>query len=155
MDLVYNAGMSANERKDLHMKQAASYIRYFQDTRDKIYDKDIQNSTDEMIRALRDLRDLQYWFDSGEYELDRFYDKYLPFLNMIFENYLKLESSWNFEELKKVKEKLIKTIGQVIDVIQQIMKILPMDEMSDASAEIKAKQAKEELDRKYSRLENL
>ena len=145
--------MSTDERKDLHMKQAASYITYFQDARDKIYDADIRQKMEDMIRALRDLRDLQYWFDSGEKELDRFYDRYLPFLNMIIENYLKLETSWNFNELKKVKEKLLRTLDQVIDVTKQVMTILPMDEISDANAEIKAKQAKEELDRKFSKLQ--
>ena len=145
--------MSTDERKDLHMKQAASYITYFQDARDKIYDADIRQKMEDMIRVLRDLRDLQYWFDSGEKELDRFYDRYLPFLNMIIENYLKLETSWNFNELKKVKEKLLRTLDQVIDVTKQVMTILPMDEISDANAEIKAKQAKEELDRKFSKLQ--
>ena len=145
--------MSTDERKDLHMKQAASYITYFQDARDKIYDQDIKQKMEDMIRVLRDLRDLQYWFDSGEKELDRFYDRYLPFLNMIIENYLKLETSWNFNELKKVKEKLLRTLDQVIDVTKQVMTILPMDEISDANAEIKAKQAKEELDRKFSKLQ--
>ncbi len=145
--------MSTDERKDLHMKQAASYITYFQDARDKIYDQDIRQKMEDMIRSLRDLRDLQYWFDSGEKELDRFYDRYLPFLNMIIENYLKLETSWNFNELKKVKEKLLRTLDQVIDVTKQVMTILPMDEISDANADIKAKQAKEELGRKFGKMQ--
>ena len=141
--------METEEKKDLHMKQAGEYISYFEEAKEKIYDKEIKEELDKMLRQFRDLRDMQYWFDSGEKELDRLYDRYLPFLNMIMENYLKLETSWNFEELKKVKEKLLKTIPEFTDTMKVIMEILPQDEMADARAEAKAKTAKEELDRKY------
>ena len=65
------------DRKELHMKQAASYISYFEEAKDRIHDAEIENGINELLRKLRDLRDLQYWFDSGEKELDRFYDRYL------------------------------------------------------------------------------
>ena len=51
-----------DERKDLHMKQAASYISYFEEAKDRIHDAEIENGINELLRKLRDLRDLQYWF---------------------------------------------------------------------------------------------
>ena len=65
------------------------------------------------------------------------------------ENYMKLETSWNFNELPKVKAKLMKILPQFTDTMRIIMEILPEDEMADARADAKAKQAKEELDRQY------
>ena len=141
--------MSPEEKKDLHMKQAAEYIYYLEDAKEKIYDKEIREKLEVLLRQFRDLRDLQYWFDSGERELDRLYDRYLPYLNTIMENYMKLETSWNFNELPKVKAKLMKILPQFTDTMRIIMEILPEDEMADARADAKAKQAKEELDRQY------
>ena len=97
--------MRPEEKKDLHMKQAAEYIKYFREAEERIYDKDVREQMELLIRRLQDLRDLQYWFDSGEKELDRFYDRYLPMLNMVLENYIKLETSWNHNELKKDRER--------------------------------------------------
>ena len=143
--------MGIEEKKDLHMKQAAEYIKYFREAEERIYDKDVREQMELLIRRLQDLRDLQYWFDSGEKELDRFYDRYLPMLNMVLENYIKLETSWNHNELKKVREKLTKTMVEFMDTMNVIMEILPQDEMSDSKAEQKAKQAKEDLDRRTGR----
>ncbi len=145
----YNVNMNNEEKKELHMKQAGEYIRYMELCREKIYDAEIKEQIAAMLKKFRDLRDLQYWFDSGEKELDRFYDRYLPFLNMIMENYLKLETSWNFEELKKVKVKLLNTLQEFIGTMEIIMEILPQDEISDANAEVKAREAKEALEERF------
>lgn len=141
-----------DKRKDLHMKQAASYISYFEEAKDRIHDAEIENGINELLRKLRDLRDLQYWFDSGEKELDRFYERYLPYLNTIVENYIKLEGSWNFDELPRIRGKLAEALRQFADMITTIMKILPEDEISEASAEAKAKKAKQELDEAFNRM---
>ena len=146
---MYNVPMSEN-KKELHMKQAGEYIGYLVETKDKIYDAAVKGKLEDVIRKFQDLRDTQYWFDSGERELDKFYDRYVPFLNMIMENYLKLETSWNFNELNKVKEKLLKTFDEFIDTMNIIQNILPEDEISDAKAEVKAREAKAELDRRFA-----
>ena len=140
------------KKKDLHMKQAAEYIIYLEETKEKIYDKNLQEQLAELIRQLRDLRDLQYWFDSGERELDRLYDRYMPYLNTILENYMKLETSWNNKELEKVKKQLTKILPEFTETMRGITQLLPEDEMADARAEAKAKAAKEKLDRQYRSL---
>ena len=144
--------MSTEEKKELHMKQAGGYISYLEETKEKIYDKKMKEELSLLIRQLRDLRDLQYWFDSGERELDRLYDRYMPYLNTILENYLKLEGSWNFTELEKVRGQLAKILPEFRDTMRVIMEILPEDEMADARAEVKAKEAKEKLDEQFQRL---
>ena len=48
-------------------------------------------------------------------------------LNMVLENYIKLETSWNHNELKKVREKLTKTMAEFMDTMNVIMEILPQD----------------------------
>jgi tyrosyl-tRNA synthetase len=146
--------MNPEEKKDLHMKQAGEYISYLVETKDKIYDAAVKEKLENVIRKFQDLRDTQYWFDSGERELDKFYDRYVPFLNMIMENYLKLETSWNFNELNKVKEKLLKTFDEFIDTMNIIQSILPEDEISDAKAEVKAREAKAELEKRFSSARN-
>ena len=140
------------KKKDLHMKQAAEYIIYLEETKEKIYDKNLQEQLTVLIRQLRDLRDLQYWFDSGERELDRLYDRYMPYLNTILENYMKLETSWNNKELEKVKKQLTKILPEFTETMRVIAQLLPEDEMADARAEAKAKAAKEQLDRQYRSL---
>ena len=144
--------MSTEEKKELHMKQAGGYISYLEETKEKIYDRKMKEELSLLIRQLRDLRDLQYWFDSGERELDRLYDRYMPYLNTILENYLKLEGSWNFTELEKVRGQLAKILPEFRDTMRVIMEILPEDEMADARAEVKAKEAKEKLDQQFQRL---
>ena len=140
------------KKKELHMKQAAEYIIYLEETKEKIYDKNLQEQLTVLIRQLRDLRDLQYWFDSGERELDRLYDRYMPYLNTILENYMKLETSWNNKELEKVKKQLTKILPEFTETMRVITQILPEDEMADARAEAKAREAKEKLDRQYRSL---
>lgn len=140
------------KKKDLHMKQAAEYIIYLEETKEKIYDKNLQEQLAVLIRQLRDLRDLQYWFDSGERELDRLYDRYMPYLNTILENYMKLETSWNNKELEKVKKQLTKILPEFTETMRVIAQLLPEDEMADARAEAKAREAKEKLDRQYRSL---
>ena len=140
------------KKKDLHMKQAAEYIIYLEETKEKIYDKNLQEQLAVLIRQLRDLRDLQYWFDSGERELDRLYDRYMPYLNTILENYMKLETSWNNKELEKVKKQLTKILPEFTETMRVITQLLPEDEMADARAEVKAREAKEQLDRQYRSL---
>ena len=140
------------KKKDVHMKQAAEYIIYLEETKEKIYDKNLQEQLTVLIRQLRDLRDLQYWFDSGERELDRLYDRYMPYLNTILENYMMLETSWNNKELEKVKKQLTKILPEFTETMRVIAQLLPEDEMADARAEVKAREAKEKLDRQYRSL---
>ena len=55
----------------------------------------------------------------------------------------------DFEELKKVKVKLLNTLQEFIGTMEIIMEILPQDEISDANAEVKAREAKEALEERF------
>ncbi|MBR2811077.1 MAG: hypothetical protein IKD69_06835 [Solobacterium sp.] len=139
----------SEDKKELHMQQAGEFRSHLTERQEKIRNPEIREKLDTVIRKLGDLRDLQYWFDSGEKELDRLYERYMPYLVTILDSYIKLENSWNHEELDKVKAKLAGSLQQFADMLGEIMTILPQDEIDEAAAQAKAKKQKEELDRKY------
>jgi len=144
--------MTLEETKQKHMDQASDAIIYLNNATEKIYSISIKEKLATLKRKLQDLRDLQYWFDSGEKELDRLYNRYIPYLKTIIENYIKLETSWNHDELERVRNKLLHTLDEFIDTIRVISEILPQDEIDNANAEAKAKKAKEELDMRFRKL---
>lgn len=139
------------DKKELHLRDAAHYLKLFTDIRDRIHHSEIHEELEETIRSLRDLRDTEYYFESGEKELDQLYDRYLPYLNEILEKYLNLETSWNAAELKKVRFKLIRMMRKMRETMKEIQRILPEDEISEASAMAKAKKKKEELEQRLRR----
>ena len=107
-------------------------------------------------KAAKTLRDVQYLFDSGEYELDRLYDRYLPYLLLVIGNYAEIEETGHDpSEVQKVREKLLKALDTLIDVILNIRDILPQDEISKARAESGAKKKKEELDQMFPKIDEM
>ena len=57
--------------------------------------------------------------------------------------------------MQKVREKLLKALDTLIDVILNIRDILPQDEISKARAESAAKKKKEELDQMFPKIDEI
>ena len=138
--------ITAEELKEEHMAAASRYITKFQEYAEEMPNNAIRASLNETIRELRELRDMQYWFDSGEKELDKLYDRYLPYLDEILQKYIRLQTFIRFAEVKKLRDRLASSLQTMNDTIRNIRLILPQDEIDDASYTAKAKKAKEQLD---------
>ena len=134
-----------------HMDDAARHVAFLIDMSDSIHNIEVKERLRVLANRINDLKDTQVLFDSGERELDQLYDRYLPYLQTIILNYQKLEGSWNFEEIQRVRGMLMHSTEQLMDSIQEIKRILPQDEMSMASAEKKAIEAKKQLEEKYGK----
>lgn len=138
--------ITAEELKEEHMAEASRYITKFQEYADQLANGDIRESLLVTVRELRELRDMQYWFDSGEKELVKLYDRYLPYLDEILSKYLHLQTFIQFAEVKKLRSRLASSLQTMNDTIRNIRLILPQDEIDDASYTARAKKAKEQLD---------
>ena len=134
-----------------HMDDASRYVAFLNDMSDGIHNIEVKERLRVLANRINDLKDTQVLFDSGERELDQLYDRYLPYLQTIILNYQKLEGSWNFDEIKRVRGMLMHSTQQLMESIQEIKKILPQDEMSMANAEKKAMEAKKQLEDKYGK----
>ena len=134
-----------------HMDDASRYVAFLNDMSDSIHNIEVKERLRVLANRINDLKDTQVLFDSGERELDQLYDRYLPYLQTIILNYQKLEGSWNFDEIKRVRGMLMHSTQQLMESIQEIKKILPQDEMSMANAEKKAMGAKKQLEDKYGK----
>jgi len=135
--------------KEEHMNKANSYIRNYVNRTETLQNKELKSHLLQMVDALRDLRETQYVFDSGEHELDLLYDKYLPYLDKILEEYRSVSTAVNYSEVRNVREKLYSTIDTMTSTIYSIKELLPQDEISAAKAEADARRMKEELEEKY------
>ncbi|MCR5795470.1 MAG: hypothetical protein K6G61_09055 [Solobacterium sp.] len=138
--------ITAEELKEEHMASASRYITKFQEYAEELPDNPIRTSLNETIRELRELRDMQYWFDSGEKELAKLYDRYLPYLDEILQKYIHLQTFIRFAEVRKLRDRLASSLQTMNDTIRNIRLILPQDEIDDASYTAKAKKAKAQLD---------
>ena len=134
-----------------HMDDASHYVAFLNDMSDSIHNIEVKERLRVLANRINDLKDTQVLFDSGERELDQLYDRYLPYLQTIILNYQKLEGSWNFDEIQRVRGMLMHSTQQLMESIQEIKKILPQDEMSMANAEKKAMEAKKQLEDKYGK----
>lgn len=134
-----------------HMDDASRYVAFLNDMSDSIHNIEVKERLRVLANRINDLKDTQVLFDSGERELDQLYDRYLPYLQTIILNYQKLEGSWNFDEIQRVRRMLMHSTQQLMESIQEIKKILPQDEMSMANAEKKAMEAKKQLEDKYGK----
>ena len=134
-----------------HMDDASRYVAFLNDMSDSIHNIEVKERLRVLANRINDLKDTQVLFDSGERELDQLYDRYLPYLQTIILNYQKLEGSWNFDEIQRVRGMLMHSTQQLMESIQEIKKILPQDEMSMANAEKKAMGAKKQLEDKYGK----
>ncbi|MDO4414039.1 MAG: hypothetical protein Q4C20_03070 [Erysipelotrichaceae bacterium] len=147
---------SIEEKKAEHLEKAAKTLTSLYRHMDKIRSARVIRKLEQLIDRIKDLRDTQYLFDSGEYELDRLYDRYLPYLDLVIGNYAEIEETGHDpSEVERVREKLIKAIDTLIDAILTIRDILPQDEISSAKAEAAARKKKEELDRMFPRIDEI
>ena len=97
-----------------------------------------------------DLRDVQYLFDSGEKELIRLYERYMPYLLDILHQYQALEESGNYEAIQKSRTQLEKTLETMNDTIRTVSKILPQDEIDEANARARAEELRRLLEEQRS-----
>lgn len=136
----------SEDKKQKHLELAGSFLKSFREAYEKIHNETIREELSQTIRALEDVRDTEIYFESGERELDKLYDSYLPFLKDILDNYIHLESTWNAKELEKVRKKLLGMLMSMQDTLHLIKDILPQDEIDEASAMAKARKSKQKLD---------
>lgn len=139
------------EKKEQHLQQARDILKDFYEYYDHIRNPEVKQKLEYLIGSIKDLRDTQYLFDSGEKDLDRLYDRILPYLKLVIGNYIELEDSWNTEEIANTRPRLLKAIDQVSESVDLIRKSLPDDEVTMAKAEAQAKKAKQKLDDKYGK----
>ncbi len=136
------------ELKEAHLQKSRDTIIQIYETQEKIRSREVRDKLDEVLRALKNLKDTQYLFDSGEKELDKLYDTYIPYFMLVIGNYQDLEAvGHDPSEVEEVRTKLLKALDTLIDAVNEINTILPQDEISDASAQAKAEKWKKEYDR--------
>ncbi len=138
--------MEMEEEKEKRITAANQLISQITEISSAIRMTDVREQCRQIIPALRDLRDTQYLFDSGEKELIRLYERYMPYYMEILENYLKLQESANREAIIANGKKLIETTKQLEDVIRNVIKILPQDEIDEANAKARAEELKRSLE---------
>lgn len=136
------------DRKEKHLKAAADFIRWAQDFRDQIYSPEIRNRLSLLLRDLRNLRDTEYYFESGERELDRLYERYLPYLRTILHEYLIMQESNDYEKIQMLVIRLRRMLENVDEAVKEINTVLPQDEIDEAQAEAYAARMKKLLDEK-------
>lgn len=144
------------EKKEEHLEKARKTLIELYRQMEKIRSAAVIDKLEQLIFRIKDLRDVQYVFDSGEYELDRLYDRYLPYLLLVIGNYAEVEETGHDpHEVERVRAKLIKAIDTLNGAILNIRDILPQDEISSAKAEAAAKKKKEELDQMFPRIDEI
>lgn len=141
-------------KREEHQEKARQTLKELYRHMDNIRSAAVIRKLEQLIDRIKDLRDTQYLFDSGEYELDRLYDRYLPYLLLVIGNYAEIEETGHDpEEVERVRNKLLKALDTMIDAILNIRDILPQDEISSAKAEAEARKRKEELDAMFPRID--
>lgn len=144
------------EKKEEHLEKARKTLIELYRHMENIRSAAVIGKLDQLIFRIKDLRDVQYIFDSGEYELDRLYDRYLPYLLLVIGNYAEIEETGHDPaEVDRVRTKLIKAVDTLNEAILSIRDILPQDEISSAKAEAAAKKKKEELDQMFPRIDEI
>ena len=139
--------MTDEQAKEARMDKAASFIAEFEKCRLELRDEALQEALAMTIARLRELRDVQYLFDSGEKELVRLYDMYLPALLKIVQEAVRMETAGNYRAIVDMRTRLKKTLATFRETLKHITDILPQDENDQANAEAKARKAKEELEK--------
>ena len=134
------------ETKEDRILHAGKLLKELEDMKASIRSESIRSLLSETRRAVEDLRDAQYLFDSGEKELIRLYERYLPYLLDILKQYQALEVSGNYEAILKSRSQLEKTLAQMNDTIKTVTKILPQDEIDEANARAKAEELRRLLE---------
>ena len=141
----------AEDLKEKHMKQAAGFIRWAEDFREKIYHPDLRNLLEKLIRDLKNLRDTEYYFESGEKQLISLYERYLPYLKVILNEYRSMQETNDYEKIQTLSVRLRRMLENVDEAVKEINEKLPQDEIDNARAEAQARKIKQMLDEKTGR----
>jgi len=134
------------EEKEQRIRRANDAIAKLGIYEEKIRSKELDDAVENLRIAVRDLRDTQYLFDSGEKELIRLYERYLPYFWQILDQYLDLQDSGNYDAIVRNGEHLQKTIDHMISVVRSVIKILPQDEIDEANAKARAEELRRMLE---------
>jgi len=135
----------SEQEKNERMVRMSRFIAELSDKRDTVSSGLIRKSLDHLIRQMQDLRDTMLLFDSGEKELIRLQERYLPYLFEILEQYVRLEESANYEAIVRNESQLADTLKKMSETVRSVREILPLDEIEEANARAKAEQLKELL----------
>lgn len=141
----------AEDLKEKHMKQAADFIRWAEDFREKIYHPDLRDLLEKLIRDLKNLRDTEYYFESGEKQLISLYERYLPYLKVILNEYRSMQETNDYEKIQTLSVRLRRMLENVDEAVKEINEKLPQDEINNARAEAQARKIKQMLDEKTGR----
>ena len=134
------------ETKEDRILHAGNLLKELDQISASISSEKIRSLLAETRRNLEDLRDVQYLFDSGEKELIRLYERYMPYLLDILHQYQALEESGNYEAIQKSRIQLEKTLETMNDTIRTVSKILPQDEIDEANARARAEELRRLLE---------
>lgn len=137
--------MVSEDLKQERIDAANTFIQKFSSYGEKIRNSEIRSLLEQTSRNIRDLRDVQYLFDSGEKQLVTLYTRYLPYLATILEEYVLIENSGNYDASVKGAHKLSDTLTLLNRTIREITRLLPEDEIDEANAQAKAEKIKEML----------
>ncbi len=132
--------------KEKRIVTASQYLAKLKNYSDKVTSQEVRTKLEEVSRNLRDLRDTQVLFDSGEKELIRLYDRYIPYLFEILDQYLVIEESANYDAIVRNRKQLMATLGYMNDAIISVREILPQDEIDEANARARAEKLRQALD---------
>ncbi len=116
-----------------------SYVRTFRD-------EGLRKNGEKLVKAIRDLRDTQYLFDSGEKELKRFYKRYLPYFVDILKQYSLIKDSANYEAIRSNRTQLETMMKRMERMVRDIIQTLPQDEIDEANAQAKAEEVRRRLE---------
>lgn len=135
-----------DEEKEARLTRANDYIRTVNGYAERIRSEEVKQALLEVSHSLGNLRDAQYLFDSGEKELIRLYERYMPYFIDILAQYETIENSGNYEALQKHRTALLKTLKEMNGVIKTVTTILPQDEIDEANARAKADELRRMLE---------
>ena len=138
------------ETKEDRILHAGNLLKELDQISASISSEKIRSLLAETRRNLENLRDVQYLFDSGEKELIRLYERYMPYLLDILHQYQALEESGNYEAIQKSRTQLEKTLETMNDTIRTVSKILPQDEIDEANARARAEELRRLLEEQRS-----
>lgn len=134
------------DTKEERIEHAGMLIREIDQIGISIRYESIRVLLEEMKRNLADLRDTQYLFDSGEKELIRLYDRYMPYFMDILKQYASLEVSGNYDAIQKSRSQLEQTLIMMNETIRSVARILPQDEIDEANARARAEELQRMLE---------
>ena len=132
--------------KEERITYASETIRELETLNAKLRNEALRSRGNEVIRALRDLRDTQYLFDSGETELIRLYERYLPYYLDILRQFVNLQDSANYEAIQSNENQLRNTMERMSELIRRVTRTLPQDEIDAANAAAKAEEERRKLE---------